>query len=81
MPTIPDKTFVHYVGFSHTRDTILEIIREQQITRPQCNIERRKVELSTVFKNGERYERELLSLEKILIMIKIYINHSWGFNN
>ncbi|KAL7545661.1 hypothetical protein ACHAWF_009009 [Thalassiosira exigua] len=46
LPVVPDETFEAYPGVSHTRDAIVDFIREQPMGRPMHNLERRRQELS-----------------------------------
>jgi hypothetical protein len=59
---VPDVDFEIYDAVSFTRDGIVQAIREQDISRPSYNIERRKNELRAIqLATGEIVEREFIS--------------------
>ena len=68
LPVVPDDMFEVYLGVSHTREAIVEFLRENDILRPVHNVERKKRELAasntalTVHSpNGMEWDREYVS--------------------
>jgi hypothetical protein len=42
LSVVPDKTFEIYSGVSHTREAIVEFLRESEFLQPLHNVERKK---------------------------------------
>ncbi|KAL7540368.1 hypothetical protein ACHAWF_006659 [Thalassiosira exigua] len=63
LPVVPDDMFEAYPGVSHTRDGIVDFIREQSIGRPLHNLERRRQALleNVPTANGCAVDREFVS--------------------
>jgi hypothetical protein len=68
LPVIPDEIFEVYPGISHTREAIVEFLRESDTLRPVHNVARKKRELAasnaalTVHSpNGMEWDREFVS--------------------
>ena len=62
LPVVPDETFEAYDGVSHTREGIVEYLRDYGIERPLHNIERKKREESMVLSTGGlEIDREFIS--------------------
>ena len=62
LPIVPDADFEIYDEVTYTRDGIVHAIREQDISRPSYNIERRKNELRAIqLATGEIVDREFIS--------------------
>ena len=57
-PTLPDgDVFTGVAGVSHTRDVLLELIRELDMRRPQINLLRNAKFIS---RNGTTFESEYI---------------------
>ena len=62
LPVVPDDSFVSYSGVSHTREAIVDFIRENGIGRPLHNIERKKREENMLLSvGGLEVDREFIS--------------------
>lgn len=62
LPVVPDEAFQAYTGVSHTREAIVQYLREHEIGRPLHNIERKKREQSMlVSAGGLEIDREFIS--------------------
>jgi len=62
LPVVPDDSFVSYSGVSHTREAIVDYIRENDIGRPLHNIERKKREENMLLSvGGLEVDREFIN--------------------
>ena len=62
LPSIPDEEFEHEVGVSHTRDAIVEAIRDAGHRRPLHNINRQQREQEMfVSPTGQSVDRDFIS--------------------
>jgi hypothetical protein len=68
LPIVPDDSFEVYPGVSHSREIIVEFLRESDILRPLHNVERKKRRLAccnsalmVVSPSGTVWDREYVS--------------------
>ena len=61
MPQLPDETFDLYQGVSHTRDGMVNALRDESIKRPLHNIQRKKEEMEHKSMSGHIIPREYIS--------------------
>ncbi|KAL7456503.1 hypothetical protein ACHAWC_008001 [Mediolabrus comicus] len=61
MPQLPDDSFDPYQGVSHTREGIVNALREGSIKRPLHNIQRKKEEMEHKSMSGHIIPREYIS--------------------
>ena len=64
LPVVPDDAFEAIPGLSHTRQAIVEHLREHEIGRPAHNIQRRKEEMEAERAAAERDGRRLIEFDR-----------------